>query len=80
MKTELELTCNMEMRPVRACPAWRCPHQVVTYEIDPVIGDDGVGHPEPVDDVQEELDGVLGVDRGYRFCLYPFCELVDCDK
>ena len=52
----------------------------MTREIGPVVGDDGVGHPEAIDDVQEELDGLLGVDRGYRFCLYPFCELVDCDK
>ena len=52
----------------------------MTYEISPIVGDDGVGHPESVDDVQKELDGLLGVDCGYRFCLYPFCELVDCDK
>ena len=52
----------------------------MTCEIGPVVCDDGVGHPESVDDVQEELDGLLGVDRGYRSCLYSFCELVDCDK
>ena len=54
--------------------------EVVTCEVGPIVGDNGVGHTESVHDVQEELDGLLGVDRGYRFCLYLFCELVDCDK
>ena len=27
VKTELESTCNLEMRPVHVCPVWRCPHQ-----------------------------------------------------
>ena len=49
-------------------------------EVGSVVGDDGIGHAEPVDDVQEELDGLHGVDRGYQFCLYQFCEFVDCDK
>ena len=30
MKTKLESTCNLEMRPVRASPAWRCPHHSST--------------------------------------------------
>ena len=49
--------------------------EVVTSEVGPVVGDDGIGHAESVNNVQEELDCFLGVDRGYRFCLYPFCEL-----
>ena len=52
----------------------------VAREVGSVVGIDGIGHAEPVNDVQEELDCFLGVDRGYRFCLYPFCELVDRDK
>ena len=49
-------------------------------EVGFVAGDDGIGHAKPVDDVQKKLDGLLGIDCGYRFCLYPFCELVHCDK
>ena len=49
--------------------------EVVTCEVGPVVGDDGIGHAESVDDVQEEFDGLLGVDRGYRFSLYPFVNL-----
>ena len=52
----------------------------MTYEVGPVVGDDGVRHAESANDVQEELYGLLRVDCGYRFCIYPFCELVDCDK
>ena len=33
--------------------------EVVTCEVGPVVGDDGVGHAESVHDVQEELDGLL---------------------
>ena len=29
-----------------------------------------------MDDVKEELHGLLGFDRGDRLSLYPFCELV----
>ena len=49
--------------------------EVMSCEIGPVVCDDGVGHPESVDNVQEELDGLLGVDCGDRLCLYPFTEL-----
>ena len=49
-------------------------------EVGSVVSDDGIGHAEPVDDVQEELDGLLGINRGDRFCLYPLSELVDCDE
>ena len=69
---------------VRGCPtdaqSFRELLEVVTYEVGLVVGDDGVGHAEPVDDVQEELDGLLGVDCVDRLCLYPFGELVNCDK
>ena len=54
--------------------------KVVAREVGSVVGDDGIGHAEPVDDVLKELDGLLGIDCGDRLCLYPFGELVDCDK
>jgi len=31
-------------------------------ELSAVVGDDDVGNPEPVDDVGEEKDGLLGAD------------------
>ena len=46
-------------------------------EVGSVVGDDGVGHAESINEVQEELDGLLGVDCGDWFCLYPFCGFVD---
>ena len=52
----------------------------MAFEVGSVVGDDGVGHAESVNDVEEELDVLLGVDCGYQFCLYSFCELVNCDK
>jgi hypothetical protein len=49
-------------------------------EVGPVICDDGVGHTEPVDNVKEELDGLLGVGFGDGFHLDPLGELVHRDK
>ena len=54
--------------------------ELVACEIGSVVSDDGIGHAESVNDVQEELDGFLGIDCGDRFCLYPFGEFVDRDK
>ena len=54
--------------------------EVLAHEVGSVIGDDGIGHAKPVDDVQEELDNLLGINRSDWFCLCPFGELVDCDK
>ena len=50
------------------------------HEVGSIVGDDGIWHTESINDVQEELDGLLGIDGSDRFCLYPFGELVDCDK
>ena len=50
--------------------------EVVACEVGSVVVDDGIRHAESVNDVQEELDGLLGVDCGNRLCLYPFGELV----
>jgi hypothetical protein len=49
-------------------------------EIGPIVYDDGFGHTEPVDNVKEELDGLLGVGFGDGFRLDPLGELVHRDK
>jgi hypothetical protein len=51
-----------------------------TGELDAIVGDDGVRHPEPVDDVSEEQHDLFGPKVGSRACLNPFRELVDCDQ
>ena len=42
-----------------------------------VVGDDDVGNPEPVDDVGEEKDGLLGAVVCDGSSLDPFGEFVD---
>jgi len=46
-------------------------------ELSAVVGDDDVGNPEPVDDVGEEKDGLLGADVGDGSSLDPFGEFVN---
>jgi len=46
-------------------------------ELSAVVGDDEVGNPEPVDDVGEEKDGLLGADVGDGSSLDPFGEFVN---
>jgi hypothetical protein len=46
-------------------------------ELCPVVGDDGVGNPKPVDNVSEEQHCLLGFDSIDRTSLDPFEELVD---
>ena len=46
-------------------------------ELSAVVGDDDVGNPEPVDDVGEEEDGLLGVHIYDGSSLDPFGEFVD---
>ena len=46
-------------------------------ELRPVVGDDGVRNPEPVDDVREEQHRLLGFDLIDRASLDPFGELID---
>jgi hypothetical protein len=45
-------------------------------EMGPVVGDDGVGHPEPVDDVGEEHHGLLCPEIRDRAHLDPLREFV----
>jgi len=46
-------------------------------ELSAIVDDDDVGNPEPVDDVGEEKDGLLGTDVGDGSSLDLFGEFVD---
>jgi hypothetical protein len=46
-------------------------------ELAPVVGDDGVGHSKPVDDVGEECYGLLCSDIRNGAHLNPLGKLVD---
>jgi hypothetical protein len=46
-------------------------------ELRPVVGDDGVGHPEPVDDVGEECHGLLRLEICDQAHLDPLGKLID---
>jgi len=46
-------------------------------ELGVVVSDDDVGYPEPVDDVGEEKDGLLGADIRDGSSLDPFGEFID---
>jgi hypothetical protein len=54
--------------------------ELLPCEFGPVVCDDGVWNTKLVDDVQEELDGLLGVSFGDGFHLNPLGELVHHDK
>ena len=54
--------------------------EVFARKVGSVVGDDGIWHTESINNVQEELDGFLGINCSDRLGLYPFGELVDCDK
>jgi hypothetical protein len=47
-------------------------------ELCPIVGDDGVRNPEPMDDVSEEQYRLLRFDSIDRTSLDPFGELIDC--
>jgi hypothetical protein len=49
-------------------------------ELGPVVGDNGVGHSEPVDDVGEERYGLFYPEIRDWAHLDPFGELVDGDQ
>ena len=49
-------------------------------ELRAVVCDDGVRYSKAMDDVEEELHGLLGLDHGDRPSFYPFGELVYGDK
>jgi hypothetical protein len=46
----------------------------------PVVGDDGIRYPEPVDDVSEERHGLFRPEVRDWACLDPFGELIHGDK
>ena len=49
-------------------------------ELRAVIHDNLVQNSKAMDDVKEELYGLLGLDRRDRSSLYPLCKLVYGDK
>ena len=49
----------------------------VTGELCPIVGDDGVWYPEPVDDISEEQYRLLRFDLSDRSSLDPLGELVN---
>ena len=52
--------------------------EFLASELCPIVGDDGVWNPEPMDDVSEEQHRLLGFDSIDRTSLDPFGELIDC--
>jgi len=51
--------------------------ELFASELSAVVGDDDVGNPEPVDNVGEEKDGLLGADVCDGSSLGPFGEFID---
>jgi hypothetical protein len=51
-------------------------HELPAGELRPVVGDDGVGHPEPVDDVGEERHSLFCLLIRDRAHLDPLGEFV----
>ena len=52
--------------------------ELVAGELRPIVGDDGVQNPEPVDDISKEQHRLLGLDSIDRTSLDPLGELIDC--
>ena len=52
--------------------------ELVAGELRPIVGDDGVQNPEPVDDISEEQHRLLRFDSIDRTSLDPLGELFDC--
>ena len=52
--------------------------ELVAGELCPVVSDDGVWNPKPVDDISEEQHRLLGFDSSNRTSLDPLGELIDC--
>jgi hypothetical protein len=50
--------------------------ELLAGELGPAVGDDGVRHPEPVDDVGEECHRLLCPEICYWVHLDPFGEFV----
>ena len=51
--------------------------EFLASELCPIVGDDGVRNPKPVDDVSEEQHRLLGFDLIDRMSLDPLGELID---
>ena len=51
--------------------------EFLASELCPIVGDDGVRNPEPVDDISEEQYRLLGFDLSDRTSLDPLGELVN---
>ena len=51
--------------------------ELVAGELRPIVGDDGIWNPEPVDDISEEQHRLFGFDLGNRTSLDPLGELVN---
>ena len=51
--------------------------EFLASELCPIVGDDGVRNPEPVDDVSEEQHRLLRFDSIDRTSLDPLGELID---
>ena len=54
--------------------------ELLSGELCAVVRDYRVWDPKAMDDVKEEQQGLLGLDRGDRSSLYPLCKLVYGDK
>ena len=52
--------------------------ELVAGELCPIVSDDGVWNPEPVDDISEEQHRLLEFDSIDRTSLDPLGELINC--
>ena len=52
--------------------------EFVAGELRPIVDDDGVRNPEPMDDVSEEQHRLFRLDSIDRTSLDPLGELIDC--
>lgn len=52
-------------------------HKWFSCELNSIIGDDGVGYPEPINNVAEECDSLRRLELGDGFGLDPLGEFVD---
>ena len=51
--------------------------ELVVGELCPIVSDDGVWNPEPVDDISEDQHRLLGFDLIDRTSIDPLGELID---
>ena len=52
--------------------------ELVAGELCPIVGDDGIWNPKPVDDISEEQHRLLGLDSIDWTSLDPLREFIDC--